>query len=64
MVLIKKTNTGVLKKVSGPLANYFSNNGCGYIYPLWKTHKITLDNLKTSSIKDIPTRILHTAGNT
>ena len=33
------------------------------IYPLWKTHKITPDNLKTCCI-DIPTRIVQAAGNT
>ena len=38
---MKKTKTGVLRKVSGPSAKYFDNNNYGYIYPLWKTHKIT-----------------------
>ena len=61
---MKKTKTGILRKVSGPSAKYFANNNCGYIYPLWKTHKLSPDNLKTCSIFDIPTRIVQAAGNT
>ena len=29
---MKKTKTGILRKVSGPSAKYFANNNCGYIY--------------------------------
>ena len=60
---MKKTKTGTLRKVSGPSAKYFANNNCWYIYPLWKTHKLNPDNLKTCSIKDIPIRIVQAAGN-
>ena len=60
----KKTKTGILRKVCGPSAKYFSNNNCGYVYPLWITHKISPDNLKTCCIKDIQTRTVQAAGNT
>ena len=40
---MKKVKTGGLRKVSGPLAKHFANNSCGYIYPLYKTHKISPD---------------------
>ena len=61
---IKKVKTGGLRKVSGPSAKHFANNSCGYIYPLYKTHKISPDTLKTCSINKIPTRIVQAAGNT
>ena len=55
---MKKTKTSILRKVSGPSTKNFANNNCGYIYPLWKTHKRNPDNLKTCSIKDIPTKLV------
>ena len=61
---MKKIKTGILRKVSGPSAKHFVYKNCGYIHTLWKALKITLDNLKTCSIKDIPTRIVQVAWNT
>ena len=37
---------------------------CGYIYPLWKTHKLSPNQLKDCDITDIPIRIVQAAGNT
>ena len=37
---------------------------CEDIYPLWKTHKITPDNLKTCITKNIPTRVVQAARST
>ena len=58
---MQKTNTGTLRKVFGKPGKYVANINCEYKYPLWKTHKITPDNLKTCSIKDIPIRIVQAA---
>ena len=61
---LKKTKPGSLRKISGIKAKYFANDSCGYIYPLWKTHKLTPETLKKCNINDIPTRIVQAAGNT
>ena len=51
------------QKIPGPTAKYFSCKNPGYAYPLFKTHKLQPDNLKTISIFDIPVRLLQSAGN-
>ena len=51
------------QKIPGPTAKYFSCKTLGYAYPLFKTHKLQPDNLKTISIFDIPVRLLQSAGN-
>ena len=38
------------QKIAGPTAKYFSCKTLGYAYPLFKTHKLQPDNLKTISI--------------
>ena len=43
---VKKTSFGILRKTSGSVAEYLSNESCGYIYPLWKKHKLSPENLK------------------
>ena len=61
---IIRTKTGNFNKATGSKAKYFSNMNCGYIYPLWKTHKMSPDKLKECTINDIPVRIVQAAGNT
>ena len=38
------------QKIAGPTAKYFSCKTPGYAYPLFKTHKLQPENLKTISI--------------
>ena len=61
---IIRTKTGNFSKATGSKAKYFSNMNCGYIYPLWKTHKMSPEKLKECAINDIPVRIVQAAGNT
>ena len=46
-----------------PVAKLFSFNRPGYIYPLYKTHKLTPDAFRNVSVFDIPIRLLQSAGN-
>ena len=50
----------VYQKIPGPTTKYFSCKTLGYAYPLFKTHKLQPDNLKTISIFDIS---VQSAGN-
>nr|CAB3263301.1 uncharacterized protein LOC108950347 [Phallusia mammillata] len=59
-----KEYSGCLRKVPGPSAKYFSNTQPAYVYPLFKTHKLTPEQLRTCSIDRIPIRLLQSAGNT
>ena len=52
------------KKKPGPTAKYFSNFDAGYVYPLFKSHKLTEETLNKCSINEIPTRLVQAAGNT
>ena len=45
------------------MAKHFVCNTPGYVYPLFKTHKVTPDSFNNISIFDLPTRILQSAGN-
>ena len=51
-----RTKLGNFSKATGSKAKYFSNMNCGYIYPLWKTHKLSPEKLKECVINDIPVR--------
>ena len=42
----------------------FSKKNCGYVYPLWKTHKLSPRQLKESNFNDVPIRIVQAARNT
>jgi len=44
-------------------AKYFRCNTPAYAYPVFKTHKLTLENLLNVDIKDIPVYLLQPAGN-
>ena len=60
----KQTPAGNLRKCSGSTAKYFANENCGFIYPLWKTHKLSPERLKQCNITEIPIRVVQSAGNT
>ena len=59
---IKQTPSGNLKKCIGSTAKCFANQNCGFIYPLWKTHKLSPEQLKQYALKQIPTRVVQAAG--
>ena len=61
---ITKIKLGTLRKATGSTAKFFSNMNCEYINPLWKTHKLSLEQLKEFKIYDIPVWIVLAAGNT
>ena len=42
---ITRTKLGILRKATGSKAVLFKLN-YGYIYPLWKTHKLSPEQLK------------------
>ena len=50
-------------KVNGAWAKYFHCNAPAYAYPLFKTHKLTPETLLNVDIKEIPVRLLQSAGN-
>jgi len=59
----KKSKSNSYRKVSGALAKFFCCNTPAYAYPLFKTHKLSPENLLNVYIKDIPLRLLQSAGN-
>ena len=52
------------KRKPGPTAKYFSNFDSGYVYPIFKSHKLTEEVLDKCKISKIPTRLVQAAGNT
>ena len=58
-----KCTNNVHRKVNGASAKYFCCNTPAYAYPLFKTHKLTPENLLNVDIKEIPMRLLQSAGN-
>jgi len=59
-----KCENNAYRKNNGASAKYFRCNTPAYAYPLFKTHKLTPENLWNVDIKDIPVRLLQSAGNT
>lgn len=59
----KRNINSQMRKITGPQAKYFSNSQTGYVYPLFKTHKVDKENLSTYSINQIPTRLVQATGN-
>jgi len=57
-----KCKNNAYRKVNGTSAKYFRCNTPAYAYPLFKTHKLTPDNLLNVDIKEIPVRLLQSAG--
>jgi len=51
------------RKVHGAIAKFFRCNTPAYAYPLFKTHKLSVDELLYAEVADIPVRLLQSAGN-
>ena len=58
-----KCKNNAYHKVNGTSAKYFRCNTPAYAYPLFKTHKLTPENLLNVDIKEILVRLLQSAGN-
>ena len=58
-----KCKNNAYRKVNGASAKYFRCNTPAYAYPLFKTHKLTPEILLNVDIKEIPVRLLQSAGN-
>ena len=58
-----KCKNNAYRKVNGASAKYFRCNTPAYAYPLFKTHKLTPENWLNVDIKEIPVRLLQSAGN-
>ena len=58
----KQTPSSILRKCTGSTAKYSEN--CGFIYPLWTTHKLSPERLKQFNLTEIPIRVVQAAGNT
>ena len=60
---IKRNKNNALCKITGPQAKHFANLEPGYIYPLFKTHKLNVESLLRETIKNIPVRLVQSSGN-
>ena len=58
-----QNKNGKICKITGDQAKYFKNLEPGYTYPLFKTHKLNVQQIESSDIKDIPVRLVQSAGN-
>ena len=58
-----KCKNNAYRKVNGASAKYFRCNTPAYVYPLFKTHKLTPENVLNVDIKEIPVCLLQSAGN-
>ena len=58
-----KCKNNAYRKVNAVSAKYFPCNTPAYDYPLFKTHKLTPENLLNVDIKEILVRLLQSAGN-
>ena len=60
---MKWKNTSYHKKINGASAIFYRCNTLSYVYPLFKTHKLTPESLFDVVINCIPVRSLQPAGN-
>ena len=51
------------RKIPGAIAKFFRCNTPAYAYPLFKTHKLPVEELLHAEVADIPVRLLQSAGN-
>ena len=58
-----KCKNNAYRKFNGASAKYFRCNTPAYVYPLFKTHKLTPENVLNIDIKEIPVCLLQSAGN-
>ena len=54
---IPRTKLGTLRKAIGSSAKFFSNMNCRLVQPLWKTHKLSPEQLKECNINKTPIRM-------
>ena len=59
----KKLYEKLYRKVPGAIAKFFRWNTPAYAYPLFKTHKLPVEELLYAEVADIPVRLLQSAGN-
>ena len=60
----KQTPSRSLRKCTGNKEKYFANENFRFIYPLWKTYKLSPERLKQCNLTEIPVRVVQSAGNT
>ena len=60
----KQTPQGNLRKCTGSTSKYFDNENCEFIYPLWKTHKLSPERINEFNLTEIPIRVVQSAENT
>ena len=51
------------RKIPGVIAKFFRCNTPAYAYPLFKTHKLPVEELLHAEVADTPVRLLQSAGN-
>jgi len=49
------------RKIPGAIAKFFRCNTLAYAYPLFKTHKLPVEDLLHAEVADIPVRLLQSA---
>ena len=60
---IKRNKNNKLCRMTGPQAKHFANLETGYTYPLFKTHKLNVEQVMETNIKEIPVRLVQSSGN-
>ena len=60
----KQTPARNLRKCTGSTSKYFDNENCEFIYPLWKTHKLSPERINEFNLTEIPIRVVQSAENT
>ena len=51
------------RKVPGAIAKFFRCNTPSYAYPIFKTHKLSVEELLHAEVADVPVRLSQSAGN-
>jgi len=62
-MLLHTTGTKLYRKVPRAIATFLRCNTPAYAYPLFKTHKLSVEELLHAEVADIPMRLLQSAGN-
>ena len=60
----KKNKNGVMQKITGTSAKHFANLSPGYVYPLFKTHKLGESEVEKTPVHAIPVRLVQSASST
>ena len=56
------TTATTIQRATGNQAKYFSNELLGYVYPLFKTHKLQPEEIENCRIEEIPIRLVQSVG--